>query len=371
MLNFRQPTPRGPALILWIAAVCLAVSGCGGAAPEAPGESVEVPTPLVAVASTEIESWRETVELSVELAPWAAVTVAAEVSGRVVDLRVDHGDRVREGDVLARLDSATAQAELEQAQARRRAASASWEQARRDLERGRSLAGENGILSKDELDRLELAVSTGEASALEAEAAVQVLEERLADMDVRAPFSGTVSERHAELGSWLGVGDPVLRLVDSRRLKARGSASQADRVRLDLDAAVEIRTDALGDRGFDGRLRYLGAEADAATGTYLVEAEVAAAQGDGPRLLPGMRGSMVLEIESHRDVLLPRTALVDGAVFVVQDGVAVRRAVESEAIGPGRVRVLGGVEAGELVVVQGQHRLADGVEVNVREGGAS
>ncbi|MEO1366127.1 MAG: efflux RND transporter periplasmic adaptor subunit, partial [Acidobacteriota bacterium] len=239
MLDSRRSTPRGLGFFMSAAAAAL-LWGCG--APTSDGAStaavdVEAP-PLVVVEEARVEPWRETVRLSVEMAPWAAVTVAAEVPGRVVDLRVDHGDRVRAGDVLVRLDTATAEAELEQAQARHHAEVASLEQGRRDLERGRSLAGENGILSKDELDRLQLAVATGEASARESEAAVMVLEERLADMTVRAPFAGTVSERHAELGSWLGVGDPVLRLVDSRRLKARGSASQADRVRLDLDAAV-------------------------------------------------------------------------------------------------------------------------------------
>ncbi|MEM8993677.1 MAG: efflux RND transporter periplasmic adaptor subunit [Acidobacteriota bacterium] len=370
MLESRRSAPR--ALVLSVPTLAAALLwGCGAPTPDGAStdaSEVEAP-PLVAVEEARVEPWRETVQLSVEMAPWAAVTVAAEVPGRVVDLRVDHGDRVGVGDVLARLDTATAEAELEQAVARHHAAVASLEQGRRDLERGRSLAGGNGILSKDELDRLRLAVATGEASAREAEAAVMVLEERLADMTVRAPFAGTVSERHAELGSWLGIGDPVLRLVDSRRLKARGAASQADRVRLDLDAAVEIRADALGDRAFSGRLRYLGAEADVSTGTYLVEAEVEAIQGAGQRLLPGMRGRMELEIESHSDLLLPRTALVDGDVFVVRDGVAVRRPVESEPIGPVRVRVLDGVAAGERIVVQGQHRLADGARVDIRDGG--
>jgi len=88
---------------------------------------------------------------------------------------------------------------------------------------------------------------------------------------------------------------------------------------------------------------------------------------DGLRLLPGMRGSMTLVLATQQDLLLPRPALVDGAVFVVQNDQASRRTIESEPIGPGRLRVLGGLEAGERVVVQGQHRLADGERVSVRE----
>lgn len=353
-----------------LAALSIVAAGCGAPSPEATELEKAAPTPLVAVVEAQLEEWSETVELSVELSPWAAVTVAAEVAGRVVELTVEHGDRVEEGRVLARLDAATAEAELAQAAARRLSAEAALEQARRDLERGRSLAGAGGILSDDQLDRLELAVSTGQASLEEAAAAVRVLEQRVDDMSVRAPFAGTVSQRHAELGSWLGRGDPVVRLVDDRRLKARASASQADRVRLDLDAAAELRAEAFPGATFEGRLRYLGAEADAATGTYLVEAAVEA-ERDGLRLLPGMRGSMTLVLSTQQDLLLPRVALVDGAVFVVEEvdgdlGSAFRRPVESEPIGPGRLRILSGLEAGERVVVQGQHRLADGARVSVR-----
>ena len=353
-----------------LAAVSMMALGCSAPSPEATELEAAAPAPLVAVVDAQVEEWSETVELSVELAPWAAVTVAAEGAGRVVKLTADHGDRVEKGQLIAQLDDSGVSAELEQALARHRSAEASLEQARRDLERGRSLAGENGILSADELDRLELAVSTGEASLSEAMAAVRVLEERIDDMVVRAPFGGTISERHAELGSWLGRGDPVVRLVDDRRLKARASASQADRVRLSLDAAVSVRADAFPQASFDGRLRYLGAEADAATGTYLVEAAVDA-EKEGLRLLPGMRGSMTLVLSTQQDLLLPRVALVDDAVFVVQgdgeESVVSRRPVESQPIGPGRLRVLSGLEAGERVVVQGQHRLADGARVLIRE----
>ncbi|MCG8456035.1 MAG: HlyD family efflux transporter periplasmic adaptor subunit, partial [Holophagales bacterium] len=259
------------------------------------------------------------------------------------------------------------------------------------LERGRSLGGENGILSVDELDRLSLAVDTGLAAVGEAEAAVRVQEERLGDLVIRAPFRGVITARLVELGSWISTGDPVARVVDRQRLKARGSVSQEERVRLHPGAAVLLRTDALPGAVFTGRLRYLGHEAETATGTYLVEAEVAVEPDDaepvgaepvgragemGDRLgslLPGMSAEMVLELASHRDLLLPRTALVETssgpAVFVVEGEIARRRPVEAEEIGPGRVRVIRGLEAGNRVVVQGQHRLADGQVVEVRESG--
>lgn len=402
--------PIGPGRLCFCALLLLAVQGLGCSSPStdaassavSPGEAppstdaaspidTDAPLPLVAVKTVEPETWFETVELTTELVPRATVTVAAEVAGRVVALPVDHGDRVAAGDPIARLDTATAEAELAQAEARLDSARVSLAQAERDLERGRSLAGENGILSTDELDRLELAAATGRASLREAEAAVALIGERLADLVIRAPFDGVISERHVEVGSWLGVGDPVMRIVDAERLEARGSASQEDRVRLAAawsgsnSIGVRVRADALPGVDFPARLRFLGQEADARTGTYLVEAEVMAtaeASGEGAsegsgqsaRLLAGMRGSMVLTLAEHSDLLVPRTALVetvDGmALFVVEENgsnATVRRlAVETETIGPRRVRVRSGLEPGSTVVVQGQYRLADGDAVEIR-----
>ncbi|MEM6793132.1 MAG: efflux RND transporter periplasmic adaptor subunit [Acidobacteriota bacterium] len=362
--------PRAPQTIWALLPILALTSGCAKPEAEASPEDDAPIAQLVAVTQVDLEEWFETVELTAELVPWAAVTVAAEVAGRVIELPVDHGDRVRKGEAIARLDTSATEAEKAQAEARLQSARASLEQAQRDLTRGESLSDrDSGILSEDDLDRLRLAKSTGEAGVAEAEAALLRVEETLARMVIKAPFAGTVSERHAEVGSWLAPGTPVVRLVDSSRLKARGAANQIDRLRVGLEAPATVSTDALPGQEFAATLRYLGQEADPATGTYLVEAEVPAESAENPeaRLLPGMRGSMTLELGRQSDLLVPRTALVSGALFVIDGGTAVRVAVESEPIGPGRVRVLSGLEPGRQVVVQGQHRLRDGAAVEVRE----
>ncbi|MEM9594606.1 MAG: efflux RND transporter periplasmic adaptor subunit [Acidobacteriota bacterium] len=382
MPKLRRPLPRPsspPATGLATSVLLLAalLTGCGGGDSSAATAEAPPPTPLVATETVAEEAWRETVELSAELAPWAAVTVAAEAAGRVVELPIEHGDTVSAGQVVARLEAAGAEAELAQARARLASARASLTQAERDLERGRSLAGDDGILSADELDRLRLALDTGSAAAKEAEAAVAVAEERLADLVVRAPFDGVVSERSVELGSWVSPGGAVARIVDRRRIKVHAAASPEDRVRLRLDLPTSLHTEAFPDLDFAASLRFLGQESDPATGTYLVEAEVSpeAMSAAGRTLLPGMASSLRVDLAQHRGLVVPRTALVETTsgevVFVVEDGVGRRRAVEVRPATPGKVEVLSGLAAGDELVVQGQHRLADGQGVEVKRGAAA
>lgn len=306
---------------------------------------------------------RDTVLLTAEALPWSAVTVAAEISGRIVELPAEVGDPVREGDVVARLDDATVRAERDRAEARVRSARAALVQAERDLERGATLA-ETQDISAGELDRLTLARDTGAAELQAAEAQLDLNRQDVERAVVTAPFSGVVSERHVEVGSWVSPGSPLVRLVETRRLKVRASASQKDRARLATGLPVEVRVEALPGAVFEGRIRLLGQEADPATGTYLVEVAVAEPSAGDDRLLPGMQGTVEILLGERTALVVPRAAVVtvgdaDG-VFVAEDGAARLVRPELGTASEDQVEVLAGLEENEEIVVAGQHVLQDG-----------
>ena len=349
----------------------LALSGCSGPAPSQEAGQEQAPPPLVSTVVVEPQAWQETVDLTAELHPWAAVTVAAETGGRVVELLVDHGDQVQKGQLLARLEIAGAEAELRRAKARRESSRASLAQASRDLERGKALAqASEGIVSEDDVERLALAHDTRAAEAAEAEAAVLVMQEQVEDMEVRSPFTGVVSERHVEKGSWVDKGNPVVRLLDLRRLKIRASVPSIDRMRLSLDQKAVFKTDAVPEVSHPAELRFLGREADPATGTFLVEA---ATLGDGSAgsLLPGLQGTLTLTLSEHEGLLIPKTALLSSGsgeqVFVVDGDKASRVEVETASVDARRAEVIAGLSPGMRLVTQGQHRLADGQIVEEHE----
>ncbi len=350
----------------------LFLQGCSGSAPlEDLAEEEQTPPPLVSTVVIEPQAWQETVDLTAELHPWSAVTVAAETGGRVVDLLVDHGDQVQKGQLIARLETAGAQAELRRAKARLESSRASLAQASRDLERGKALAeASEGIVSQDDVERLALAHETRAAEAAEAEAAVLVMQEQVEDMEVRSPFTGVVSERHVEKGSWVAKGDPVVRLLDLRKLKIRASVPSIDRMRLSLDQKATFKTDAVPEVSHAAELRFLGREADPATGTFLVEA---ATTGDGSAgaLLPGLQGTLTLTLAEHQGLLIPKTALLGSGsgeqVFVVDGETASRVDVDTKSVDARRVEVVTGLSSGMRLVTQGQHRLADGQLVEEHE----
>ena len=387
-LSTPSAASRGFLLLLLMALPALLGVSCAGPDGEAGAETIAAPasagaaetetavpttTAFVRAEDVAVTTWQDAVDLSAELLPWAAVTVAAETSGRVLDLQVEHGDRVRAGQVLARLEAKATAAEVAQAQARVKSTETALRQAELDLERGVALAGADGIVSQDDVDRWTLARDSRQAEVAEAKAALLVMRERLDDMEIRAPFAAVVSERHVEKGSWVSAGSPVFRLVAADRLKAQAAVTSTDRLRIRLGNPATFHTDALRDVAFPAQLRFLGQEADAATATFLVEAEIdpRAAEADPDSLLAGLQGTLKVVLATHEGLLVPRTAVLSTSagshVFVIEDGRAAKRAVDLDVVDGRRAAVLSGLQAGDRLVVQGQHRLADGQAVEEQD----
>ncbi len=360
---------------LFLLLLLLALTACGPPADQTTDltEPAAEQRPLrrVVTAAAEVVALRDVVRLSAEVTPWASVTVAAEATGRVVEVPVEIGDEVAAGDLLVRIDDETVRAQLAESQARVAEAEATLEQAERDLERGRQLA-ETKDISMTELDRLELARDTATAQLAADRASARLRRSMVADAEARAPFSGVVSDRMVEVGSWIAPGSALVRVVDRRRLKVRGSATQRDRARLTPGLSATVRADALPEAVWDGSVRLLGQEADEATGTYLVEVAVRDPRTDsGARLLPGMQGAIEVEIGEREALMIPRVALIttadgDGVFVVREEGGAGDAAAarflqpETGATSEGQLEILDGLEAGDRVVVAGQHVLHDG-----------
>lgn len=331
-------------------------------------EPASAPARTIVVAVARQIELRDTVELTAEIAPWSAVNVAAEATGRCVELPVEVGDTVAAGDVVARIDDASFRAELAHAEAEAAQAEANLAQAQRDLKRGQELEKTQDI-SIDDLDRLILAEDTTTAQLAALKASLTMKQQDLDDTVVVAPIGGVVSERFIEVGGWIGRGESILRLVEQNRLKVRGAASQRDRARIKPGLPAVVRVEALPDRTFAGRIRLLGQEADTNTGTYLIEGEVQPGRSRGGRLLPGMQGSMTIELASRQALVVSKNALIETSegkgLFVVHDEVVSFVSPETGAVTADQIEILGGLEAGDQVVVIGQHILRDGDKVRI------
>jgi RND family efflux transporter MFP subunit len=329
--------------------------------------------------------------------------VGGKVGGRLEYMGVEEGDRVRAGQIIARIEHGELDAQLVaakttvvEARAQVSEAVAARDETRRDLERQRTLR-RDGIVTEAAVTAAQAAaevagarVELAEAAIASAEARVRVVEENIENTNVRAPFNGVVIAKRAELGetvSPFGVmgqasreGGAIATIADLGELEVETEVSETNVSKLVPDMAAEVRLQAYQDV-FRGRLRQIFPAADRAKA--IVEVRVSILDPD-ERVRPEMSATVTfLEAPKRLDepaaalpaVLMPRRAVVEqnGRPFawVVTDGRAASRALE---LGPERidlVEVVSGVAPGEAVIVSPPEGVFDGGAVKLRGGGGA
>lgn len=326
--------------------------------------------------------------------------IAPQVPGRLVEVAVDEGDAVKEGQVLARLDdrdarvaSARAQAELQAASQRLIAAQASATRARSDLGRAERLAKAEVVTRAN----LEEAQATARASSAEEQAAgAQLIAARreaeaaalqLSHSVVRAPFAGTVVRKLADEGAVLApaaleqenIGG-IVELVDLSALEVEAEVSEEQLPRIKVGQPALVFLDAYPEQAFPAKVRSIRPTIDRAKATAVVNV---AFDEIPPGVLPDM-GSRVAflkeevppEALAKKDAALrvPASAVVgsggQAAVWVVQDGRLKRQPVQVARKVGDEVALVQGPAPGTQVVVSPEGNLRPGRKVKVKtEGG--
>lgn len=293
-------------------------------------------------------------KLPADLLPQRRGVLAAEVAGVVGSLRVDAGDRVVAGQVLAEVDTRTLEQRLAEAEAVERHRISRYQRAVK-------------LFDRRSITEQQLQDARAEKEIAEAQAAGARL--ALEKSRLKAPWSGTVAVRRVELGDYVSPGQPLFELVDLRRIKAQAAAAAADVPFLRLGLPAVVRLEAFPGEVFEGTVRRLAAELDPATRTLEVEVEL-----DNPhrRLVPGMDAELELARQVFpAAVLVPLAALVEQEttriVYVVQGAAGDERAVSREVtLGPvleDQVVIVTGVEPDERVIVEGQRLVGPGQQV--------
>ncbi|MEQ8768128.1 MAG: efflux RND transporter periplasmic adaptor subunit [Planctomycetota bacterium] len=200
--------------------------------PRAASAQGQGPTPVI-VEPVRFEEIQERRRVTGELRPVQRARIAAEEPGRVIALEVREGQRVKRGDLIAKLEATRLELELKRVQAQRLVAQAeveeskaSEQQAQVDLDSLRSLQERSATRPKELSDAdSALAVAKARRAASEAQLGVLSAEEalfrdRLEDMEIRAPFDGTILTKNTELGQWVSEGDPVAELLSDESIEA-------------------------------------------------------------------------------------------------------------------------------------------------------
>ena len=336
--------------------------GCTDETPAA----VEAPPPPVNAVTLEPQSVIPRSFATAELLANRHANLSSETAGRVVAVLVAPGERVESGQVLLRLDVGRPRSAVQAANAAVEQSDARLKQARRELARTEKLVETGGPPEQplDEMrDSVQLAIAARDAARAEAQLAKRGLTEAV----IRAPFAGTVVDRAVELGEYLGPGSPLLSLADTSVLKARVLLDPREALDLSVGAPATVSAYARPGEDFAGEVIRVGEVIDPRTRRLPVEIELDDHSG---RLRPGLVARFSVQTgEPQSLILVPLDGVFErfGSqyVYVVEDGIAHRRAVVLGAVHEGRAEVIRGVEPGDRIVSKGVTRVVDGSKVQV------
>ncbi|MGB9887209.1 MAG: efflux RND transporter periplasmic adaptor subunit [Moorellales bacterium] len=394
---------------IWAVAALLALAvlvgvgsaGCGlggGAGRQEEGREAVA----VEVAAVERGDLVRQVEFAGQVRASQEISVAAKAQGQVQEVLVDIGDRVRAGQVLARLDATDLEAQLRSAEAGVRTAESAlamaeagpseaqlkmlqaqvaqaeadwkridylyregavsqqqWEQARTAYEVAKASL-ENAYPRPEQIKQLEAQVEQARAQA-------EALRLQLRHYVVTSPLSGVITSRSVDPGSLASPGVPLFTVSRLDPVVVELVVGENEVNFLEVGRQVEVVVPAAGEKPFTGRVAAVSPGLDARLGGYRVKVEMGNPQGV---LKPGMAARVRLSLEKLPGrLLVPLGALVDrghgAVVFVVQADRAVERPVEVEATGEGRAALRSGVQEGDKVVVKGQEFLQTNDPVRV------
>jgi RND family efflux transporter MFP subunit len=349
-------------------ALAIAISWFGACSHEAPEEVETQAVVPVTVEPAQVGNIRSVVHATgvVQPAPGAELLVRPPEAGRIAEMPKAEGELVRRGDLLVRFDipslhaeAAAKRAEVERAEARLRNARAAQTRAHDLFERG--------VAARREVEDADRELTDAEAALAEARAARGASETLSERAIVRATFDGVVVARTHNPGDFVdpSATDPVLRVIDPRRLEVNASIPIPDVPGIVNGAKARLTSD-----GSESpvALRVIARPAAVAAGTAAAPARLAFLADT--ELASGTPVQVDIDAEEHTNVVIvPTTALVregaETAVFVAANSKAQRRAVEIGATDGEHVEIRSGLKAGEPVIVHGQAGLPDGAPIQV------
>jgi HlyD family secretion protein len=298
------------------------------------------------------------------VAAWQEASIGAEVNGlKLTEVRVNVGDMVKKGQVLARFSTEGAQAELLQAKASLAEAQANAAEAAANAQRARSLQ-DTGAISTQQIAQYTTAETTAKARVEAAKAMVTSVNVRLKNAQLTAPDNGVISARSATVGAVVGAGAELFRMIRQSRLEWRAEVTSADVARIKPGAAATVTT-ASGAK-VDGKVRIVAPTVDPQTRNALVYVDLP----QHPDMKAGMFAKGQFNLGSSNALTLPQQSIVlrDGFSYAMR--IEPGNKVTQIKLQTGRrlgdaVEVLQGAKPGDRFVATGAAFLADGDTVKV------
>jgi RND family efflux transporter MFP subunit len=376
MKNRKLRELPGAGSLLWAAAlVAVMLAACksktGGADDEAGGDHVE-PVATVTVTKVvrgDIQSWL-TITGTVAALPNQDVKVSSLVPGRIAKMLATEGDRVRAGQVLAKIEDRPFLDQIQQAEASVAQAKANLENAQLSWTRNEDLF-KRGIAARKDLEDARTQVSVDQAALQQAAASLSLARLQLSRTEVRAPLDGTIVKRFLSDGEQVDgtAASPIFEVADLRQVELFGNVPANYLGHIHAGQTLAVSSDAFPGQSLRGRIVAISPAVDPATNVGQVRIRISNPQ----RLLRlGMFLSAQLVLETHSNVLLvPSQAVYRDAegepeVYRVEGDEATAEPVKLGLETTDRTEVTAGVKEGETVILAGGYGIEKQAKVKVQ-----
>jgi RND family efflux transporter MFP subunit len=366
-------THRKLVVVTLAAAALVAAVACGKPAATTADQAEAYGAAPVKVYTVERARITEKITYTGTLEALTKINITPEVGGKIARIYAEAGDRVAKGQLLAELETDSIRLQLKQAEAGVAVAEASHADALRNRERMDRLIKENAV-SEQQREKIQLAYDAAAAQLEQARAGLNLAKHALDVSLMKAPFSGVVASKNAEVGDVInpmmggfgGGAGGVLTLMDYSKIKLVVAISSEDIGRIRKGQEAILRVAAFPGRDFRGSVRVVNLTADPLSKKFGVEAVF---DNSDAALRPGTFGDLVFEVQSHENaIVVPQQAILENSyVFVVEGGKAVRKTVSLGIQNTTMIEVLDGLAVGDQVVAEGNFGLEDGAAVQVLE----
>ncbi len=306
----------------------------------------------VTIAKAEITDLSNSLTLVGTIMAGSDVNIVAEAGGRILQLHANPGQYKSAGSVIAEIDSELRRASVMNAQA-------AYEKAKMDYDRMEKMFKE-GVVNAMQMDQARYGFQAAEAQLI-------MSKRQLRDTKVTTPISGIINARMVDQGATVAINAVIANIVDISTLKVKVNVSEKDAFALKNGDKVIVTTDVYLGVEFSGQVASIAPKADEAH-TYPIEIRMS--NSKQYPLKAGMFGKVSFtSIEKSDALIIPRSALIGSIknpkVFVIKDGKAELRDVQTGADAGIKLEIISGLQAGESIVTNGQNNLRPGSKVTI------
>ena len=295
---------------------------------------------------------RDRINLPGNIEPWTRLELMAKVAGSITEVLVKEGDEVKEGDILARIESSDYEIALQKAEA-------AYKYAKADYQRDKKVY-DKGVIPTAELDRKETSLITAKTELDNARL-------QLSRCTIKAPMDGIVRRLDAKVGLLLSVADPVAEILKIDKVKAIVGIPESDVPAVRQLDEIQLTVQALNNLMVTGKKYFLSPSPDTAARLYKLELEV---DNSSREILPGMFiRAEIVKNSIPNAIKVPLYSVIsrnnEQYVYVDVDGVAKKKNVELGIMENWMVQVTKGLESQDRLIIEGHRDVESGQKIKV------